>query len=310
MATTNLDVQALRTLKLAMECGSFGEAGARLGRTPSAVSLQMKKLQDQVGAPLFRKAGRGLALTDAGEIVLTYARRIVALNDELLSAARGATLQGEVRLGIAQDFAESVLPAALRRFQRSHPLVRVDLRVEGNRTLAEGVERSEIDLALVLGQAERATATTLGGLDLVWIADEQFALAPGEPVPLVALGSQCAFRAKAVAALESQGAAWRLAAVSQSLTGLWGAVRGGLGVTLRTALACPPFLRASQTLNGLPTPGVMPVTLHARPCLDTAGTRLRDLLVEEAGLVTSPALRKAQLDQNGSTVAGSADFAL
>src|SRR5687768_13785406 len=113
MKPTTLDLDTLRTLVTASDFGGYGQAAARLGRTPSAVSLQMKRLQEAVEVTLFRKSGRALLLTDAGEIVLRYARQMLALNDDLLHTLRGATLAGSVRLGFAQDFAETVLPAVL-----------------------------------------------------------------------------------------------------------------------------------------------------------------------------------------------------
>jgi DNA-binding transcriptional LysR family regulator len=109
-------------------CGEFGygQAAARLRRTHSAIRLQMKRLQEDIGATLFRKDGRGLALTEACEIVLRYGRRMLALNDELLDTIRGAPLAGSVRLGFSQDFAETVLPPVLSQFTKLYPLVLVD----------------------------------------------------------------------------------------------------------------------------------------------------------------------------------------
>src|SRR5829696_3336211 len=107
---------------VANELGGYGAAGARLGRTPSAISLQMKRLQRDVNAPVFRKHGRGVTLTEAGEIVLRYAKRILALNDELLDTVRGAALRGSVRLGFSQDFADEILPGVLARFSALYPL--------------------------------------------------------------------------------------------------------------------------------------------------------------------------------------------
>src|SRR5207245_1039251 len=91
---TNLDLDTLRTFTVAHDLGGLAQAGERLGRTPSAISLQMKRLQDELGTPLFRKRGRGLALTEAGEVAFTYARRILALHDELLETMQGANVAG------------------------------------------------------------------------------------------------------------------------------------------------------------------------------------------------------------------------
>src|SRR4051812_17493879 len=104
---TNLDLDTLRTLVLAHDLGSYGQAAERLGRTPSAISLQMKRLQQDVGATLFRKEGRSLALTEVGHLVLRYGRRILEINDEAVDTARGASLAGSVRIGFAQDFANT-----------------------------------------------------------------------------------------------------------------------------------------------------------------------------------------------------------
>src|SRR5215468_8536636 len=107
MPVPNLDMDVLRTLATAMELGSFARAAERLGRTQSAVSLQMRRLEAQLGETLLRKQGRGLALTDAGDVVLGYARRILELNDEAVAAARGISVEGSVRFGVPQDFGDA-----------------------------------------------------------------------------------------------------------------------------------------------------------------------------------------------------------
>src|SRR5260221_2891407 len=122
----NLNMDLLRTVAVAMELGSFARAAERLGRTPSAVSLQMRRLEAQLDRPLFRKQGRGLALTDAGDVVLSYARRILALNDEAVAAVTGIAVDGAVRLGGHQEFAEGRLPSGLAPFARSHPAVQIE----------------------------------------------------------------------------------------------------------------------------------------------------------------------------------------
>src|SRR5437660_9627100 len=112
---------------VAADIGGFGQAATRLGRTPSAVSLQMKRLQESIGADLFRKHGRKVVLTEAGEIALRFGRRMLALNDELLDTIRGASLAGSARFGSSQDFADTVLPRVLSQFTKLYPLVQVEL---------------------------------------------------------------------------------------------------------------------------------------------------------------------------------------
>lgn len=262
---TTLDLDTLRTLVTATELGGYGQAAARLGRTPSAVSLQMKRLQSDLGARLFRKQGRGVALTEAGETVLRYGRRLLELNDELVDTIHGGTTAGRVCLGFSQDFAEAVLPNVLAQFTKLYPLVQVEVHIEGNAALVESVAAGRLDLALAIGHAGRPTAETLGEVELVWIAGRAFRRHRDRPLPLVVLGPQCAFRKEAVKNLDAAGVPWRVAAVSPSLNGLWASAVGGLGVTVRSPLGLPAGLVSAKAMLGLPRLGAFPVTLHTRP---------------------------------------------
>ncbi|HTD73194.1 MAG TPA: LysR substrate-binding domain-containing protein [Steroidobacteraceae bacterium] len=277
MTLPNLDLDTIRTLVLAKDLGGYGQAGKRLGRTPSAISLQMKRLQELVGTALFQKEGRSLGLTEAGEMVLAYGRRMLALNDEVLDTVRGATLSGRVRLGFSQDFAENVLPTVLSRFTQLYPLVLIELRIEGNAAMAAAVEQGELDIALTVGAAERALAERLGELQLMWIAGDQFQPRNDQPLPLVMLGPQCVFRKIAIEMLERGSHPWRLAAVSPSLAGLWASAMGGLGVTARSGLSLPGGLARGKTLFGLPALPRLPVALHVHP-----GTQSSDVAREVA----------------------------
>lgn len=259
-----LDLDLLHTLRVAVDLGGFAPAADRLGRTPSAISLQMKRLQQAVGAPLFRKEGRGLAPTEAGVVVLRYARRMLALRDELLDTVRGAAAVGSVRLGCTQDFAESVLPVVLSRFAELYPLVQMEVRIEGNAALAEAVGKGDLDMALTVGQAQRPTAEVIGEVPLVWIAGEAFGRRDG-PLPLVMLGPQCIFRQSALSSLDAARIPWRIAATSPSLAGLWASARGNLGVTARSGLGVPAGMIASTRLFDLPPLGRLAVSLHRRP---------------------------------------------
>lgn len=273
----------------ATDLGGYGQAAVRLGRTPSAVSLQMKRLQDDVGARLFRKQGRGVALTEAGEVVLRYARRMLELNDELLDTLRGASVAGSLSLGCSQDFAETVLPVVLAEFTRLYPLVQLDVRIEGNAALAEAVEHGQLDLALAVGQAQRPMARTLGEIELHWIASREFRRHKDQRLPLALLGPQCAFRKEATRVLDEAGVQWRIAAVSPSLSGLWASALGGLGLTVRSSLGVPPRLVSGKALFGLPRLGAFPVTLHARS--ESRGTALGRLssIVSDVVARTLPA---------------------
>ena len=264
MSQTNFDVAALRSFVTGMDLGSFAKAADRVGRSTSAVSAQIRKLEEQVGAPLFRKAGRGLGLTDAGEVMLRYARRLVELNDEAAVAARGTDLQGWVRLGLQEDFGESLLADVLGRFARAHPKVRIEARVARNADLTERLDAGELDLALVwddLNLSARARRAAGASIEVVkaplcWIGSDALQWSPetGEPLPLVLFDGACMLCSLATDALDRAGIAWRVALTSPSLAGLWAAAAAGLGLTVRTNYGLPHTVRTlAPPALGLPS---------------------------------------------------------
>ena len=277
-ARINLDLDTLRTLVVAHDRGGLAQAAEHLGRTPSAISLQMKRLQEDLGIPIFRKRGRGLALTEAGETALSHARRILLLNDELLETMQGARIAGRIRVGCPQDFA-SILPSILSHFASLHPRMQVELHIEGNAALLDSLDKARLDLAVIIGHEDHANAQTIGQLDLVWIASSTFSPPHKQPLPIAVLGPQCAFRRRAMQELEVANIPYRIAANSPSLDGLWAALLGGLGVTARTAFNLPEGLVSAESLHSLPPLGSMPVTLHRYPhATDVTTDRMASLL--------------------------------
>ena len=243
---TNLNMDVLRTFVMGFELGSFSKAAKHLGRSQSAISTQLRRLEEQVGKPILEKSGRGLSLTTAGERLLSYAKRILELNDEVIDGLRDGDVEGSVRLGIPQDFAEGWLTGLLGRFARAHPRVRVEVRAEQNVLLMERLHDGELDLALAWGGNNDGVAVErLVDLPMVWIGrpdwDGVKALG-GEPLPLVAFEPPCVFRSAGIEALDRAGIAWRLAFTSASLAGLWAATGAGLGITLRTTVSLPNSL--------------------------------------------------------------------
>jgi DNA-binding transcriptional LysR family regulator len=313
MATRlNLDLDTLRTLVVAHDLGGLAQAADRLGRTPSAISLQMKRLQDDLGTVLFRKRGRGLMLTEVGEVALTYARRILGMHDELLDTIEGGRLAGNIRIGCPQDFA-IFLPSVLSQFARLYPRMQVELLIEGNAALAEAIERSQIDLAVVIGHEHRPAAQTVGQLDLVWIASSTFVPPQGQPLPLAVLGPQCAFRRCAIQHLDAIGMPYRIAAVSPSLEGLQAALLGGLGITTRTSLSLSEGLIFAESLFGLPLLGSLPVSLHRSAHLSgEAADCMATLLVEALRFVLASRSSSEipHKRHNGLAVVAAADVAM
>jgi DNA-binding transcriptional LysR family regulator len=248
MRRVNFDLDALRSFAVGMELGSFARAADRLGRSTSAVSAQLKKLEDQAGIALLRKSGRGMALTDAGEVMLGYARRMLELNDEAAMAVGAAGLEGAVRLGLQEDFGEHLLPEVLGRFARSHPGVRIEAKVARNAELVADMLGGRLDLALTWrGMQDTPHMEAVGRYRLEWIGPAgplpDAWLDRSAPLPLVAFDAPCVMRTAATEALDRAGIPWRLAFTSHSLGAVWAAVAAGLGVTVRTTFGLRSTLR-------------------------------------------------------------------
>jgi DNA-binding transcriptional LysR family regulator len=275
----HFDIDALRSFTESMQLGSFRKAADKLARSTSALSAQLRKLEEQAGVPLVRKQGRGLALTEAGEVLLGYARRMLALNDEAALALGGLALQGTVRLGMQEDFGEQVLTDVLGRYARSHPSLRMDVRVARNAELLRQVQAGELDLVLAWDTGNGAPrAERLGALPMQWIgsADAPPPARDGAPVPLVVLDAPCAMRAAATAALDRAGIPWQIVFTSPSLAGVWSAVAAGLGVTVRTRFGMTGRVAA---VDGLPPLPELALALHrAEDELPPACQRLHDIL--------------------------------
>jgi DNA-binding transcriptional LysR family regulator len=282
MQLANLDMDVLRSLAVAIDLGGFAKAADRLGRSQSAISLQMRKLEKRVGRPLFRRQGRGLALTDAGDVVLGYARRILELNDQAVAAARGVSLDGSVRFGVPQDFGDTWLPGVLARFTRVHPSVLLEARVDRTHKLVERAARGGLDLALLWGSPPPLPdAVTVRKLPMAWVGRKGRVCMPGEPVPLALFESPCVFRQPGIEALEKAKRPWRLAFTSPSLSGLWAAAAAGLGVTIRTALGLPASLAILDKSSGLPKLPHTELSLYAKANPSPAAARLREILLGE-----------------------------
>lgn len=300
MSRVIYDLDVLRSFSTGIALGSYARAADKLGRSTSAVSAQLKKLESQAGTPLLRKAGRGLELTEAGETMLAYAHRLLELNDEAVAAVNGSSLQGQVRVGLQEDLGEAVLPAALARFARAHPNVRIEACVARSAELRERLELGQLDLAFAwdvgLENAD-VRSERIVRLPLQWIGPADIATldAPWwtrharrgsksgkEPLPLVLLDAPCPLRDIVTATLERAGIAWRHAFNSASLGALWAATSAGLGLSVRTGFGLPAHVRPiDRAGTGLPALPQIALALHRRASeSDPAAERLARLLVD------------------------------
>jgi len=300
MTQVMFDLDVLRSFSTGVALGSYARAADKLGRSTSAVSAQLKKLESQAGTPLLRKAGRGLELTDAGQTLLAYAHRLLEINDEAAAAMRGADLQGWVRLGLQEDLGESVLPGVLGRFARAHPKVRVEACVARSADLRERLALGQLDLALtweVAGSAPLDHAEDLVRLPLQWIAPaapdaldtpwwtELQRAGPRkskEALPLVMVDAPCPLREIVTTVLDRAGIPWRHVFTSASLAALWAATSAGLGLSARPAFGLPPHVRVlDRSGTGLPAlPQIALSMARAQAEPEAPVARLGDLLRE------------------------------
>ncbi|RDS78832.1 LysR family transcriptional regulator [Dyella monticola] len=283
MSRVTFDLDVMRSFVAGIELGSFAKAADRLGRSTSAVSAQLKKLEDQAGTVLLRKAGRGMVLTEAGEVMLGYARRLLELNDEAASAVHGVQLQGHVRLGLQEDFGESLLPEVLGRFKRAHPKLRVEVHIARNPTLLQALDAGRLDLALAWETTPPTSRMQhVLNVPMRWIGAGDMPDEASEPLPLVVLEAPCLMRTAAIDALDRAGRAWRIAFTSASLAGTWAAVKAGLGISVRTPLGLPADLQtmdaATAHLPVLPTLGLALYRSEDEPT--PAVARLAELILQ------------------------------
>jgi len=284
MKTLNFDMNALRTMVVGIDLGGFSHAALRLNRSPSAVSMQLRKLERQAGQRLFQRSGRGLVLTRTGELLLQHARRVLALNDEMGQALGAINDGGTVRVGISQDFADSMLQRLLSRYARARPATHVEIRAGRTCALADEVAHGRVDMALAWAPADQGAGDRIARVPAAWVGPARgFARPPRDPaVPLAVFDSPCFFRDMGIEALARARLPWRLAMTTPSLAGLWCGVRAGLGITVRTALFLPNDVRIVPRSAGLPVLPAIDIKLYCTASLSVAAKEFRDILLETA----------------------------
>ena len=226
----NLPTELLRSFAAIVDAGSMQRATERVYVTQSALSLQMKRLEDLVQASLFKRDGRKLTLTPAGQSMLTHAREILAANDRAVTALNGDILAGPARIGFVQDFAETLLSGVLARFARLNPETQLQVRVGNSVELIELMQADQMDVLLCMSAQDDPAAVRKAPMQ--WLGNED--LSRHKVLPLAVLERPCRFRDAALAALDQAGRPYRIVLETPSLAALRAAVNSGLGLTCRT----------------------------------------------------------------------------
>ena len=228
-----LELDLLKTLVAIAETGNFSAAAEVVHRTPSAVSMQVKRIEELLGRPVFVRDSRSVSLTVDGEILLTHARRVLALNREMISRFIMPEVSGEVRLGSVDDVAERFLPNTLRRFADSHPCVTVNVVVENSDRLISRVQNRQLDLAILTCDQDRPGAEGMEILmeeQLVWAALKGGVAAEQNPLPVSVWETGCSWRKAGLEGLEREGRDYRIAFQSAYTSGQRAALLADLAV--------------------------------------------------------------------------------
>ncbi len=234
----DFDTLLLKSFIAIAETGNFTAAAEIVGRSQSALSLQVKKLEEGFGCALFQRETRAVTLTPQGEIFLSYAKRMVQLQWEAYSRLREPDVQGEIRLGTPEDFAAHYLPDVLATFRRQHPRVLLNVACDLTLNLMRGFKAGEFDLILVKRDPQRVLGgTRVWREPLVWAAADNHQ--PEDPLSLVLAPQPCIYRARALAALDRARRPWHITYTSPSLAGTLAAVKAGLGITVLPANMLP-----------------------------------------------------------------------
>lgn len=247
----NLDLTALRSFVTVAETGGVTRAAQQLHLTQSAVSMQLKRLEESLDQPLLDRAGRGVVLTAQGEQLLSYGRRMLALNDEVMARMRGQAFEGEVRFGVPADIVYPHVPMVLQRFDREYPRVKIHLHSSYTRKLKAMLEQGEIDLILTTEDQPDPGGETLGVQRLVWVGAPGGTAWRSRPLRL-AFEQTCLFKPWVTRALDESGVPWEMAVDTLSTRMVEASVSADLAIHAMLEPAVGPHLAVINHGHALP----------------------------------------------------------
>ncbi len=259
MLPPGLDPDLLRSFVLVAEGGSVTRAAERVGRTQSAVSMQMRRLEEALGQPVLRRGPRGLAPTDKGAWLLERARTVLALHDEILATFHAPPVAGQVRLGSPDDYALQWLPGVLARFAATHPAVEVEVVCMSSEELVRRLAEGRLDLALVT-EGHGAAGEEVWRGPLRWVGPSGAALHTRDPLPLALAHPGCTWRRATVEAVGRAGRRARVTYNSTTQSGCFAVALAGLALTVSTPARLPPglvWLGEAEGLPALPEMGIL-----------------------------------------------------
>jgi len=249
----DFDPTLLRALLAVKETGGFTRAGQRLNLTQSAISHQIRRLEEQVGRPLLRRTTRSLTLTEDGNEFLRYAEQILTSLDALTQRFQPSPVSGVVRVGVPESFMGDRLPPLLGQFARAFPAIRLDVSVSTYLDLQAMLDAGELDLAVVMSMSSRPEGVVLRRSQFVWAAAETFERPQGSSLPLALAPAPCVNRQVGLTALEGTSIEWHIVFTSPSQQGLRAAMLAGLGITVLTRDELEPGMKVVGDQFDLPS---------------------------------------------------------
>ncbi|MBO1113879.1 LysR family transcriptional regulator [Bordetella petrii] len=275
---TLFDLDLLRAMVAVAECGSFTTAAARLHSTQSTVSQKVRRLEDLAGHAMLDRGNRDVRPTEAGQVLLGYARHMLATNEQLAEALSGALVAVTIRLGLPEDFATGPATRELSAFNRRYPHVKLEVTSGLSRDLAAGYDHGALDLALVKQRRHSRAAVACRPEKMAWIDSARHPCIHMDPVPLVVFPMRGLYRDDMIQTLETRGRRWRISFTSSSLGGIQSAVANGMGISLLPRRAVTKDHVVLKKKDGLPDIDTYEIGIFHRPAADRMVKELAGVL--------------------------------
>jgi DNA-binding transcriptional LysR family regulator len=256
----DLDPDLLRCFLAVTDSGGFTAAGERIGLSQSAVSLKVKRLEAQLDRRLFARSSRSLALTEDGELLQGFARRLLAMNEEAVRRLTAPPLEGRLRLGVAEYFVPQHLAGLLAGFRRAHPKVRLEVRIGLSSELLALMEAGSLDVVFGKRDPGDQHGRVIAEEPLVWVGSDELEIAAG-PLALLTMPPPCSYRMAATGSLDRIGRDWDIMFTSPSIMGVQAAVAAGLGVAVLGRASVLAGMRVLGPEAGLPELGSIEVAI-------------------------------------------------
>ncbi|HWV22502.1 MAG TPA: LysR family transcriptional regulator [Devosia sp.] len=247
-----LDLDQLQSFCAIADCGSFTEAARRVNKTQSAVSMQIKRLEERLGHALLSRDGRTVTLTHHGEVLYERARKMLRTNAEILDRFSDGDLAGSIRFGVPDDYAVRLLPVILSSFQRTHPKIVVDVSCMASEHLLEGMRAGRYDLIVFTQGTEQNFGELFRTEKMFWVASHGGRALASEPVAIACGPQYCIWRKDAMDALDRTGTDYRIAYTSSNATAISSAVLSDLAIGFLPESALQPGMRVVADEHGLP----------------------------------------------------------